>query len=453
MNRMLIGSLLSLVLAVGVNLSPAMAATTYYVDRANVQASDSNPGTQALPWKTMQKAANTMAVGDTVIVQAGNYSERVTTARSGTTGNPITFKASGTVVMKGFSIDHDYITVDGFEITNTGGDYSISVSGSYGQILNNNIHDSDPNANGDIMFMSTSSQGCTIKGNHLWGSISYAGDYPLITLSGKNHLAEGNELGPIKDADAFRPFGSGHVIRNNYIHDLTMSPSSGAHSDIIQAFGDNGDESYNIVFENNLIVNSDGQMFMTSQDGVANIRDWDVRNNIWVNVAVQGNIGIPNFRFYNNLLYNVDWANGFALALYRETWGAAHNAKIKNNIFIGPGGLDYTDGVPYVMDSGLTGVETDYNYVTGNPSKGYPARADFSEVHGINGGDPKFVNLAAWDFHLRAGSPAIDKGTAVAGFNSDKDGVSRPQGAGWDIGPYEYGSGPPPSPQKHLRVR
>jgi hypothetical protein len=264
---------------------------------------------------------------------------------------------------------------------------------------------------------------------------------------------EGNEIGPIKDADAFRVFGSGHVIRNNYIHDLTLSPASGAHMDIFQTFGDNGEESYDIVFENNRIENCEGQMFMTSQDGMANIRDWDVRNNIWVNVGVQGNIGIPNFRFYNNVLYNVDPANGFALALYNETWGAATNAKIKNNIFIGPGGLDYSGGVAYVKDDRLTGVETDYNYVTGNPSQGYPARTNFSETHGINGGDPKFVNLATWDFHLRAGSPAIDKGTAVAGFNFDKDSVSRPQGAGWDIGPYEYGSGPPPSPPKNLRVR
>jgi len=460
-NLILAAFIACLLLAIGGKAIPAIAGTTYYVDRNNSQASDSNSGTQALPWKTIQKAANTMVAGDTVLVQAGTYSERVSTARSGTAGNPVTFRASGTVIMKGFSIDHDYITVDGFEITNTGAQFSIFVFGSYCQILNNNIHDSSPDAYGEIMltWYNTIPQNCVIRGNHVWSSISYSGDFPAISLTGKNHLVEGNELGPIKDADVFRPFGSGHIIRRNYIHDLTMSPNSGAHSDIFQVFGDNGGESYNIVFENNLIVNSDGQMFMTSQDGVANIRDWDVRNNIWVNVAVQGNIGMPNFRFYNNVLYNVDWANGFALALYNETWGAANNAKIKNNIFIGPGGLDYTGGVPYVMESGLTGVETDYNYVTGDPSKGYPARDDFSEVHGINGGDPKFVNLAAWDFRLKQGSPAIDKGATLSGFNYDKDGVSRPQGSAWDIGAYEYMSGStppdttPPRPPSGLRVK
>jgi hypothetical protein len=39
----------------------------------------------------------------------------------------------------------------------------------------------------------------------------------------------------------------------------------------------------------------------------------------------------------------------------------------------------------------------------------------------------------------------IDKGTAIAGVGSDKDGVRRPQGAASDIGAYEYGGGGPPT--------
>jgi hypothetical protein len=34
-------------------------------------------------------------------------------------------------------------------------------------------------------------------------------------------------------------------------------------------------------------------------------------------------------------------------------------------------------------------------------------------------------------------SPAIDRGTPLFEFNYDKNAVSRPQIAGWDIGPYE----------------
>ncbi len=44
------------------------------------------------------------------------------------------------------------------------------------------------------------------------------------------------------------------------------------------------------------------------------------------------------------------------------------------------------------------------------------------------------------DYHLMASSTAaIDKGVSLSTyFSADRDGVARPQGAAWDIGPYEY---------------
>jgi predicted outer membrane repeat protein len=52
-------------------------------------------------------------------------------------------------------------------------------------------------------------------------------------------------------------------------------------------------------------------------------------------------------------------------------------------------------------------------------------------------GDPLFVNPAGDNYHLAAGSPAIDTGANV-GVATDLDGVTRPQGNGYDIGAYEY---------------
>jgi hypothetical protein len=50
--------------------------------------------------------------------------------------------------------------------------------------------------------------------------------------------------------------------------------------------------------------------------------------------------------------------------------------------------------------------------------------------------DPLFVGNG--DYHLQAGSPCIDAGTAEGAPTSDIDGDSRPQGAGYDIGSDEY---------------
>jgi hypothetical protein len=47
--------------------------------------------------------------------------------------------------------------------------------------------------------------------------------------------------------------------------------------------------------------------------------------------------------------------------------------------------------------------------------------------------DPAFVNPTAWNYHLGAGSAAIDAGVD-AGITADIDGDPRPQGPGYDIG-------------------
>jgi len=67
----------------------ALHAATYIVAP---NGNDSNPGTEAQPLRTIQKAADVSAAGDTVRVRAGVYAENVTVKKSGTEGRPIVFE-------------------------------------------------------------------------------------------------------------------------------------------------------------------------------------------------------------------------------------------------------------------------------------------------------------------------------------------------------------------------
>jgi hypothetical protein len=55
-------------------------SATYYVAPGG---DDGNPGTLSQPWKTIQHAAETLVAGDTVLIRAGVYNERVEPANSG----------------------------------------------------------------------------------------------------------------------------------------------------------------------------------------------------------------------------------------------------------------------------------------------------------------------------------------------------------------------------------
>jgi hypothetical protein len=56
--------------------------------------------------------------------------------------------------------------------------------------------------------------------------------------------------------------------------------------------------------------------------------------------------------------------------------------------------------------------------------------------------NPLFVSVGAKDYHLQSSSPAINAGYDLTGVVSDDyEGNSRPQGAGYDIGAFEYSGG------------
>lgn len=83
-----------LVLAGGILRAQVSDAATYYVA---TNGSDSNSGTEAQPWRTLQKAAASVQAGDTVGIRAGDYFVGATWKinRAGTPEKPITYRAYG----------------------------------------------------------------------------------------------------------------------------------------------------------------------------------------------------------------------------------------------------------------------------------------------------------------------------------------------------------------------
>ena len=96
-----------------------LCAAEYYVAARERAASDSGPGTEALPFKTITKACEVAKAGDTVYIKQGVYREALMPRSSGREGKPIVFTAwkddfvmvKGSVVVDGFQKDGDRLWV------------------------------------------------------------------------------------------------------------------------------------------------------------------------------------------------------------------------------------------------------------------------------------------------------------------------------------------------------
>jgi hypothetical protein len=81
----------------------AASATNARVCYVAPNGQDTNPGTQALPLRTVQRCAEVVAAGDTCMLRAGTYRESVRPSVSGTASAPVRFAAfaSETVTLSG----------------------------------------------------------------------------------------------------------------------------------------------------------------------------------------------------------------------------------------------------------------------------------------------------------------------------------------------------------------
>jgi len=112
--------------------------------------------------------------------------------------------------------------------------------------------------------------------------------------------------------------------------------------------------------------------------------------------------------------------------------GTFTDAVIANNIFYQP----QTAGVLF-SGATTTNVTVRYNLTMGGTaSTGNGTGVTVS--NNLDSTDPTLRNAAAFDLQLLAGSPAIDAGVTLSYVTNDFLGVSRPQGAAYDIGAFEF---------------
>ena len=209
MNRKNLFIILSVIL-VAIIFIPARATSNYYVDLSGV---DTNLGSQASPWRTIQKCLNSVRPGDTCLISAGIYNESLTIKTTGLSGSPITLEAKGDVVV------------------NSGGSKSLVTSGNMGYYVIDGLDfitsatgasNTDASVNfaygfwGDGHTAERGNDGFTLRNCYIEGSVYFYGSENLVEnceLSGKRKW----QTGLIERSQP----SENNIFRNNIIHDYT----------------------------------------------------------------------------------------------------------------------------------------------------------------------------------------------------------------------------------------
>lgn len=412
---------LSLLVAIVMAASSPLCigAATYYVALPPT-GSDTNPGTLESPWATLQHAAGVIQPGDTVFLRAGSFAGAHFTT-SGTAGLPITIKAfAGETV----EIDSDnpntpdginlegasHFTVEGLRITGR-------TRAGIRAVLCENV----------------TLRGNRLDGNGRWGIFTGFCDDLLIEA---NHTSNsGDEHGIYVSNSGDRP-----TIRGNRIWD---NRANGIHMNGDASQGGDGVISGAVVENNVIFGNGLGGGSGINMDGV---QDSIIRNNLLFDNHASG-----------ISLYRIDGgAPSTGNVICNNTVLVADDGRWALNIKNGSTGNRVRSNVLYnyhsfrgsisISADALPGFDSDSNAVmsrfTLNDGNTVLSLAEWRAQTGHDQSSLLSTPVALFadptsDFHLRAGSPALDNGETLVEVPTDLEGTPRPLGPAFDIGAYE----------------
>ncbi|HYC92089.1 MAG TPA: right-handed parallel beta-helix repeat-containing protein [Thermoanaerobaculia bacterium] len=433
----------------------AQAADTYYV---SVSGNDLNPGTEALPFRTITKAVNLVnEPDDRVYVKAGTYNERVLVyEKHGSLATPIRIQGWGADVpiIDGTGVTGNglveinkssHVNFDQFEVQNAPNAGIFLYNANNIKVRYNKVHGSRT-AGINASTSSSSPRGTThtilIQGNRVWDNVRQnvsgtasewqqglsafrANNVQIIGNSVYENYGEGIDYimssnGLIADnrirdnfsINLYLDNAGDTVVERNFIHSYGYTQfyrggdPAGGIGLATETYYEGGVAALNPL--NNLkIVNN---IILRASNGIA--------YGNWESDGGMHNTVIANNTVYSSKYYNLYIQNG------RNGSNVHDTTRVENNIFVQDLSTKYYASAPTV------GITYAYNAWYGGNSS--------SRI--IGGGDvnanPNFAQLGGWDdfdYKLTTGSPCINTGTSQSGFNGDFFSASVIRSS-WDIG-------------------
>ncbi len=355
-------------------------ADDYFVRQTG---NDANSGlTAGLAFRTIDRAADAAQAGDTVYVGAGTYSETVTPSNDGTLAAPIRFVADTSGAQTG---DSGVVTISGGTCIDVSWDNYIQFSGFTIQSSGTGAAVQNRGSSGFLL------ENCTVidGGTGVWNRDNGTTTVRGCTISSASSFGAWCDLGTLTIENTTITGSGSYSVRVGYSGTASVTITGS------RLYGG----YYGIRFGSGSLTMVNSILSGTTNDGFLSRSN---ANTIELYNCTIGNIGDDALDWYgtatvrNTIFFNV---TDDALARRSGTMIASHC------VF---------DDVGDLIGNGVT------------PSDSVTS-------------DPLFVDEPGLDLRLTAGSPAIDIGMDGSAWSGvDIDGLTRPTGAAWDIGAYEY---------------
>ena len=290
----------------------------------------------------------------------------------------------------------------------------------------------DASAWGATEWVNVASSGFRIDGNRVAVRNNRVRNVRFgISVSGADARIRSNVVDGFS-ADGLRGLGDGDRFEYNVVKNARVgAPEDGNHDDGFQSWSRGSDGKVGtgtvtgVVLRGNRIINytDPNQKLRCTLQGIGmfdgTFVDWVIENNViitdhWHGISVYG---AKNVRIVNNTVLDPN----------NSTPGPPWIRITNHKNGTAPQGCVVRNNLATDFSSAASGVTEDHNIKITDPSK-------------------LFVDVANYDVRLLPTAAAIDQGAAQYAPATDILGVARPQGAGVDVGAYEYSTTPPPPP-------